>query len=71
VIDLKVEPENASDSMRCSRESFSNEIDESEWQFEKYDQRRTAVSRGIVINVIDWSSKEYAPMQATRALAAR
>jgi hypothetical protein len=36
VIDLRPELANASDSMPINRESFSNEIDESEWQFEKH-----------------------------------
>jgi hypothetical protein len=40
LIDLKAENENASDSMRFSRESFSNEVDESDRQFERHDERR-------------------------------
>jgi hypothetical protein len=40
VIDLREEPVNAFDSMRVNSESVSNEIDESELQFEKqYEQR--------------------------------
>jgi hypothetical protein len=43
MIDLREEEqENASDSMRVNLESASNEIDESEseWQFEKQDEPR-------------------------------
>jgi hypothetical protein len=36
VIDLREEPENAPDSIRVSFDSFSNEIDESDLQFEKH-----------------------------------
>jgi hypothetical protein len=68
VIDLRAEPSNAFDSMRCSCESFSNEID---LQFEKHNEQRNSVSQGIVINVISWRSKEHGSMQATRRLAAR
>jgi hypothetical protein len=71
VIDLKAEPENAYDSMRLSRESFSNEIDESELQHEKHEEERTSAFRGIVIDVIRWPSKELASMCVTRRLAAR
>jgi hypothetical protein len=38
--------------MHFSRESFSNEIDESGLQFEKHDEQRISTSRGIVIDVI-------------------
>jgi hypothetical protein len=71
VTDLRVEPTNAFDSMCCSCESFSNEIDESDLQFKKHDEQRNSAFRGIVINVMDWQSKESAPMQAIRRLAAR
>jgi hypothetical protein len=47
VIDLRVELENASDSMRRSSESFSNEIDESDLQFRKHAEQRNLVSRGL------------------------
>jgi hypothetical protein len=41
VIDLRDEQEqNASDSMRVNSESFSNEIDESDWQDEKQSEQR-------------------------------
>jgi hypothetical protein len=33
-------PVNAPSSMRASSESVSNEIDESDWQFEKHDEQR-------------------------------
>jgi hypothetical protein len=36
--------------MRLSRESFSNEIDESELQHEKHDEQRISKFRGIVID---------------------
>jgi hypothetical protein len=40
VIDLREEQErNASDSMRVNSESVSNEIDESDSQFEKHDEQ--------------------------------
>jgi hypothetical protein len=38
VIDLRPELENAFDSIRLSRESFLNEIDKSERQFEKHNE---------------------------------
>jgi hypothetical protein len=42
VIDLREEQqENAPDSMRVNSESVSNEIDESELQFEKQYEQRT------------------------------
>jgi hypothetical protein len=42
VIDLREEQnENAFDSMRVNSESVSNEIDESELQYEKHDEQRT------------------------------
>jgi hypothetical protein len=71
VIDLRPESENAFDSMCFSRESFSNEIDESDLHLEKHDEQRISTFRGIVIDVIGWCSKERAPMRATRRLAAR
>jgi hypothetical protein len=41
VIDLREEQEaNAPDSMRVNLESVSNEIDESDSQFEKHDEQR-------------------------------
>jgi hypothetical protein len=41
VIDLREEQrENAFDSMRVNSESVSNEIDESELQFEKHNEQR-------------------------------
>jgi hypothetical protein len=52
IIDLRAESRNASDSMRVSRESFSNEIDESDSQFAKHDEQRDSAFRGIVIDVI-------------------
>jgi hypothetical protein len=40
VIDLRGEGENACDSMRVNSELGSNEIDESDLQFEKHDEQR-------------------------------
>jgi hypothetical protein len=40
MIDLRAEPENASDSTRSDRESFLNEIDENDWQYEKHDEQK-------------------------------
>jgi hypothetical protein len=34
--------------MRLSRELFSNEIDESELQYEKHDEQRIAILNGII-----------------------
>jgi hypothetical protein len=36
--------------MRLSRESGSNEIDESDMQTEKHDEQRTSTPRGIMID---------------------
>jgi hypothetical protein len=57
--------------MRFSRESFSNEIDESDKQFEKHDEQRDSAFRGMMIDVIGCLLKESEPMFATRRLAAR
>jgi hypothetical protein len=51
VIDSRAEPWNAADSMRFSRESFSNEIDENDSQSEKHDEQRISTFRGIVIDL--------------------
>jgi hypothetical protein len=40
LIDLRAELENVFDSMRFSRESFLNEIDESDSHHEKHDEQR-------------------------------
>jgi hypothetical protein len=41
VIELREEQQaNASDSIRINSESVSNEIDESDWQYEKHDEQR-------------------------------
>jgi hypothetical protein len=71
LIDLKAERENAFDSMRFSRESFSNEIDESDLHPEKHDEQRISIFSGIVIDVIGSRSKEDVPMRVTRRLADR
>jgi hypothetical protein len=57
--------------MRFSQESFSNEIDESDSQFEKHDEQRDSAFRGIMIDVIGWRSKEPGSTLATPRLAAR
>jgi hypothetical protein len=71
MIALRAEPKNACDSMRFSRESFSNEINKSDSQIKKHDEQRISTFRGIVIDVLGWQSKERRPMFATRTLAAR
>jgi hypothetical protein len=38
--------------MSFSQESFSNEIDESDPQYEKHDEQRISIFRGIVIDLI-------------------
>jgi hypothetical protein len=40
VIDLREEPVNPPDSMRVKSESVSNEIDESDLQYEKHNEQR-------------------------------
>jgi hypothetical protein len=42
--------------MRLSRETFSNEIDESDLQYEKHDEQRISTFRGMVI---DWPDRTY------------
>jgi hypothetical protein len=71
MIDLRAESRNAFESMRFSRESFSNEIDESDSQPEKHDEQRDSTVRGMIIDVIRWLPKELRSMAATRRLAAR
>jgi hypothetical protein len=44
---------NADDSMRINREFDSDEIDESDLQFEKHDYPRNSTFRGISIDVSD------------------
>jgi hypothetical protein len=51
VIDFRVEEQNAYDSMRRSCESCSNEIDESDSQYEKHNEQRISTPRGIVIDL--------------------
>jgi hypothetical protein len=44
VIDSREEQQrNAFDSMRANSESVSNEIDESDWQYEKHDEQRIRI----------------------------
>jgi hypothetical protein len=57
--------------MRVSCESFSNEIDESDVQFEKHDEQRISTLRGIVIDVIRPPVNEPEPIRAIRSVAAR
>jgi hypothetical protein len=66
VIDLRAESRNASDSMRVSRESFSNEIDESDSQFAKHDEQRDSAFRGMMIDVIGGRLKEVRDRLAVR-----
>jgi hypothetical protein len=44
------EYENASDSIRVNREFDSNEIDESDLQFQRQDEQRISTPRGITID---------------------
>jgi hypothetical protein len=46
-IDLRIEPWNVRDSMRLSRESFSNEIGENDLQNEKHNEQRISAIRGL------------------------
>jgi hypothetical protein len=57
--------------MRRSRESFSNEIDESEWQSQKHDEQRISTPRGIMTDLIGCDSKQPGPIRTTRSGAAR
>jgi hypothetical protein len=57
--------------MRFDRESFLNEIDESDAQYEKHDEQRDSAFRGIMMEVIRRLSREPRLMLATRRLAAR
>jgi hypothetical protein len=47
--------------MRVNSESASNEIDESDLQFEKYDEQRIWTWRGMTINVIlvPWNARGW------------
>jgi hypothetical protein len=65
------EEDNAVDLMCFSRESFSNETDESESHSPKHDEQRISTFRGIVTDVIGWPWKEPRAMRVTRRLAAR
>jgi hypothetical protein len=48
---VRPENENAFASMRFSRESFSNEIDESDRQHKRHDEQRISMFRAIVIDL--------------------
>jgi hypothetical protein len=52
--------------MRLSRESFSNEIDESEWQYEKHEEQRISTSQGIVIDLKPEPENESDSMRLSR-----
>jgi hypothetical protein len=54
-IDSSDECENASDLIRVNRELDSNEMDESDRQFEKHNEQRISTLRGIIINWCDES----------------
>jgi hypothetical protein len=69
MIDLRAELRNEDDSMRFSRESFLNEIDESDRQYRKHDEHRDLAFRGMMIDLIGWLSKEPWPTFATRRVA--
>jgi hypothetical protein len=53
IITDKLHPPKALVSIRLSRESGSNEIDESDSQFEKHDDPRISTFRGISIDSSD------------------
>jgi hypothetical protein len=50
MIDGSDDDENTHDSIRLNRDSDSNEIDESEEQYEKHDEQRISTFRGITID---------------------
>jgi hypothetical protein len=50
MIDRSDDLENADDSIRVIRDSDSNEIDESDSQYEKHDEQRSSTFRGIMID---------------------
>jgi hypothetical protein len=52
--------------MRVSRQSFSNEIDESDLQYEKHNEQRTSAFRGIVIDLGSDSLNAYESMGFSR-----
>jgi hypothetical protein len=49
IIDSRAESKNASDSIRFNDDPDSNEIDESERQYEKHDDPRILIKFGITI----------------------
>jgi hypothetical protein len=49
-IDSSDKDENADDSIHVNREFDSNEIDESDSQFEKQDEQRISTGDGIIID---------------------
>jgi hypothetical protein len=49
-IDLSDERKNAFDSIRCNDDGNSNEIDESDLQYEKHDDPRILTKVGIIIS---------------------
>jgi hypothetical protein len=53
VIDLRAEELNADDSMRLSRESFANEIDESDSQFQKQSSGILSMMQGSLLDNVD------------------
>jgi hypothetical protein len=50
MIDSSDEPENTDGSIRVNRDSDSNEIDESDSQYEKHFEHRISTLRGIMID---------------------
>jgi hypothetical protein len=66
IIDLRAEPQNAYDSMRFSRESCSNEFDESDLQDKKHDEQIISTFRGIVIDWRPESKNAYDSMRFSR-----
>jgi hypothetical protein len=64
--DLRAESRNTSDLMHFRRESFLNEIDESDRKYEKHDEQRTSTFRGIVIDSRAESQNAYDSMHSNR-----
>jgi hypothetical protein len=66
VIDVRAVEKNAVDSMRFSCESFSNEIDESDSQFEKQNEQRISTHRRIVIDLRPEEKNAFDSMRFSR-----
>jgi hypothetical protein len=65
VIDLSDDEENALDSIRVNRESFSKRIDESDLQDEKHSEQRISTDRGILMDLIGEPERARSPIHRT------